>query len=185
MAIDFYLVDILRHIESGTVRFQVLIFLIYFLHHLQKSKQICPLLRGIGSKGTFITTFGTDDLFSLVLILYLATYLQMEKHGNVSLKSVECTFCKFLIGYVDTAIQNNRTPAAIEAELEKVCNVIPASLKDNCTSLVKKYGPIIAVLLATNATPVQVCNFIKICHNGTQQANTSKPTKKSHCFVFY
>lgn len=87
---------------------------------------------------------------------------------NLSLKSAECTFCKFLITYLDTQVQNNRTPAAIEAVLEKICNAFPASLQPNCTSLVKKFGPVIAILLATNATPVQVCNFIKFCNNGTE-----------------
>ena len=106
----------------------------------------------------------------------------MAKHENVSFKSVECTFCKYLIGYVDTATQNNRTPAAIEAQLEKACNILPATLKDNCTRLVKKYGPIIAILLATNATPVQVCNFIKLCTNGTQETNSGQSTENISSF---
>jgi hypothetical protein len=90
-----------------------------------------------------------------------------------SLKSIPCLFCKYIIGYIDTAIGTNRSEAAIEAVLEKVCNIVPASLKNNCTAFVQKYGPIIAFLLARNATPVEVCNFIKLCNNGTQAATSS------------
>ncbi|CAF1045581.1 unnamed protein product [Rotaria magnacalcarata] len=101
--------------------------------------------------------------------------VQQMESKQVSLNGLQCTFCKLIIGYLESAVQNNRTPAAIEAALEKVCNYLPATLKDNCTHFVKIYGPIIAILLEKNATAVQVCNFIKLCNNGTQDITSSVP----------
>jgi saposin len=79
-----------------------------------------------------------------------------------------------VIGYLETATQGNKSSAAIEAALDKVCNVLPGSLKDNCTAFVKKYGPIIAFLLKKNSTTVEICDFLKVCNNGTQQITPSK-----------
>jgi saposin len=79
-----------------------------------------------------------------------------------------------VIGYLETATQGNKSSAAIEAALDKVCNVLPGSLKDNCTQFVKTYGPIIAFLLKNNKTTVEICDFLKACKNGTQQITPSK-----------
>ncbi|CAF3953583.1 unnamed protein product, partial [Rotaria sp. Silwood1] len=105
---------------------------------------------------------GTDTLTPLERV-------QLMKFEKLAIKSIQCIFCKFVITTLDKSIGNNRTPAAIEAALQKVCDILPAPLKANCTTFVKKYGPIIAILLARNATPEQVCNFIKFCNNGTQE----------------
>ena len=79
-----------------------------------------------------------------------------------------------MLNYIDKSIGDNRSIAAIEAAMEKVCNVLPTPVRANCTSFVNKYGPIIALLLAKNSTPEQVCDFLKICNNGTQQAVARK-----------
>jgi hypothetical protein len=141
------------------------------------------MLQGHDLQSIFISTLKPLSTPSNVLFLSLGERLQMGKHENVSLRSAECLFCKYLIGYIDTAVQNNRTPAAIEAELEKVCNILPASLKENCTVLVKRYGPIIAFLLATNATPEHICNVIKLCNNGTQQITSGEYATKLNSFL--
>jgi hypothetical protein len=47
-------------------------------------------------------------------------------------------------------------------------------VRANCTTFVDKYGPIIAILVAKNATPVEICDFLKVCKNGTQQVAPRK-----------
>ena len=74
------------------------------------------------------------------------------------------------MSYLDAVLQNNKSEAAIEAALEKVCGILPASLKSQCTKFVDTYGPILAQLLAKYATPDQVCNALKVCNNGTETA---------------
>ena len=84
------------------------------------------------------------------------------------MKSAECALCKYIVSYVDSVIQNNKSAAAIDAALEKVCTILPAALKDKCKTFVDTYGPILAQLLVKYATPEQVCDALKLCNNGTQ-----------------
>ena len=90
------------------------------------------------------------------------------KRSIPSVKSTECSLCKYVVTYLDAVLQTNKSAAAIEAALEKVCAILPSSLKANCTKFVDTYGPILAQLLVKYATPDQVCNALKVCTNGTQ-----------------
>ena len=87
---------------------------------------------------------------------------------ELSLQSVECSLCKYIVGYVENIIQNNKSAAAVEAALEKVCSIVPGALKDKCDKFVNTYGPIIALLLAKYNDTTQVCNALKVCNNGTE-----------------
>jgi len=90
------------------------------------------------------------------------------------INSAECSLCKYVVGYIDNVIQNNKSEAAIDAALEKVCTILPASLKDKCVQFVDTYGPVLSQLIAKYATPEQVCNALKLCHNGTQEITPRK-----------
>ena len=87
-----------------------------------------------------------------------------------SIGSTECSLCKYIVSYLDAVLQNNKSEAAIEAALEKVCGILPATIKANCVKFVDTYGPILAQLLAKYTTPDQVCNALKVCTNGTQES---------------
>jgi saposin len=41
-----------------------------------------------------------------------------------------CTLCELIVQTVDTYLMNNKSEAAINATVYKVCNSLPASLKD-------------------------------------------------------
>jgi saposin len=110
----------------------------------------------------------------MVSFLFVAKPVQSIQRAEVPINSIECTLCEFVVNYVNKALGANRSIAAVEALLEKACKILPSSLQPNCTGFVQKYGPIIALLLAKNETPVQVCDFIKVCHNGTQEAAPRK-----------
>ena len=106
---------------------------------------------------------------------YISVYLLASfKSAQSSVGSAECSLCKYVVTYLDAVLQNNKSEAAIEAALEKVCGILPASLKAQCTKFVDTYGPILAQLLAKYATPDQVCNALKLCNNGTQQVPMGK-----------
>jgi len=125
-----------------------------------------------------IEKYGTPDLVCQAIRLCpngtqeitLTQRSQTTEPKTLSPNSIECTLCEFVLNYIDKSIGDNRSIAAIEAAMEKVCNVLPTPVRANCTSFVNKYGPIIALLLAKNSTPEQVCDFLKLCNNGTQQA---------------
>ena len=88
------------------------------------------------------------------------------------MKAVECSLCKYLVGYIDKTLGNNKSSAAVEAALDKACNVLPTPVRAECTTFAHKYAPLIALLIAKNATPEEVCDFLKVCHNGTQELNS-------------
>ena len=92
----------------------------------------------------------------------------MLKTKQSAIKSVECSLCKYVVNYVDAVIQTNRSEAAIEAALEKVCGILPAPLKAGCLTFVDTYGPILVQLIGKYGTADKVCNALKVCHNGTE-----------------
>ena len=52
----------------------------------------------------------------------------------------------------------------VEKWLEYVCHtVMPAPLKNECSSFVQEYGPIVIALLVKEVNPNQVCGFIGVC----------------------
>ncbi|CAF4371879.1 unnamed protein product, partial [Rotaria sordida] len=101
--------------------------------------------------------------------LFVDDILQMYKIKESPINSVQCSLCKYVISYVDTVIQNNKSEAAIEDALEKVCNILPGPLKDKCVQFVDTYGPVLLQLIEKYGTPDKVCNALKLCHNGTQE----------------
>ncbi len=116
----------------------------------------------------------------MLYFLYLAQRVQFTESKKVSVNALECTLCKYIVGYVENTLGTNRSSAAVEALLEKVCNVLPASVKPNCTAFVTKYGPIIAFLFAKNESAEQICDFIKVC-NGTEEVTP----RKYHTELFF
>jgi saposin len=99
--------------------------------------------------------------------------IDLSYSNAVSLKSTECALCKYVVSYLDTVLQSNKSEAAIEAALEKVCNILPASLKPQCTTFVDTYGPILAQLLTKYITPDQVCDALKLCKNNNNAMSFS------------
>ncbi len=81
---------------------------------------------------------------------------------------VECSLCKFIVGYVDNVIKNNKSEAAIEAALEKVCTILPKALNSSCVQFVETYGPNLVKLIEEYGTPDAVCVAIKACDKQTQ-----------------
>ena len=60
---------------------------------------------------------------------------EQSKPIETTVNSVECSLCKYIVGYVDTIIQNNKSEAAIEAALEKVCTILPHALNASCVKI--------------------------------------------------
>ncbi len=98
----------------------------------------------------------------------------MEKIKQTSVNSVECSLCKYIVQYVDTAVQNNKSEAAIEAALEKVCTILPHALNSSCVQFVISYGPVLVQLIEQYGSPDLVCAALKMCHNGTQKIASSE-----------
>ena len=130
---------------------------------------VCKVLK-LCLKETESMSPGKCDLLyhvehNTIVCLFLA--LTLPKIDSSAIKSAECSLCKYVVSYVDSVIQNNKSEAAIEAALEKVCTILPTPLKAPCKTFVDTYGPILVKLLEKYTTPEQVCDALKLCNNGS------------------
>ena len=79
-----------------------------------------------------------------------------------------------LLTFVDNYIENNRSQAAVEAALEKVCEILPPSLNKSCVQFVETFGPVLFQYIEKHGSPNAVCDALQMCHNGTQQIPSCK-----------
>ncbi|XP_017889282.1 prosaposin [Ceratina calcarata] len=85
-------------------------------------------------------------------------YLVEEKQHKPS-----CPLCLLAVTQIYDVIKNNKTEANIETQLDKLCLHLPNSLVEECKDLVKGYSKELIELLLADATPQEVCVFIKLC----------------------
>jgi saposin len=88
---------------------------------------------------------------------------------------VECAICKFIVSYVDTVIANNKSEAAVEAALDKVCTILPHTLNGSCYTFIKNNEHVLIEYILKHGTPELVCDALKACSNRTQE-----PTSRKH-----
>jgi len=77
--------------------------------------------------------------------------------------AVECTVCQWVIQELEVMLQSDRSEAAIEAALKKVCALLPKSVRDVCDDFVVVYGPALIKLLVKEASPAKVCTMLGLC----------------------
>lgn len=83
---------------------------------------------------------------------------------------VECVVCEFVMSYLDRMLENNYTQDAIQSALDRVCNVMPKSVRDSCQGFVDQYSPAIMVILGNLADPAMVCQGLNLCQQKKEVA---------------
>jgi len=74
-----------------------------------------------------------------------------------------CAICEYAIQTVDQMLEDNKTEKEIEVSLDKVCYMLPSSLKNTCLQMVKEYTDQIIHLLVNDYPPKQVCTELALC----------------------
>eukprot|EP00163_Fabomonas_tropica_P018134 TRINITY_DN322_c0_g1_i7.p1 TRINITY_DN322_c0_g1~~TRINITY_DN322_c0_g1_i7.p1 ORF type:complete len:443 (+),score=82.91 TRINITY_DN322_c0_g1_i7:670-1998(+) len=77
-----------------------------------------------------------------------------------------CSLCEAVVGWVDKEVGSNKTEAAIEAALDKVCKVL-GPLDAPCEAFVNAYAPDLIQLLLKESDPTKVCGALGVCKNST------------------
>ncbi|CAF3793085.1 unnamed protein product [Rotaria sp. Silwood1] len=99
----------------------------------------------------------------------------------------ECTLCHYVVSYLDAILKNNKSEAAVEAALEKVCTILPTKERAQCDEFVKTYGPVLAELIAEMADPDTICRYLGMCQVSLPiKTTTKKPapvTYSNHDYV--
>ncbi|XP_067671257.1 uncharacterized protein [Haliotis asinina] len=70
-----------------------------------------------------------------------------------------CELCEFLIKTIDQYLQQNKSEAAINATVTKICDDLPEPIKDTCNG----FAPQLVKLLAQGVDPEQACTKIGLC----------------------
>lgn len=103
-----------------------------------------------------------------------ATPIRKPVYSHVS-QSVQCVLCEFIMKELDSLISQNSTEAEIVAALEKVCSMLPSSLKTSCDDFVKTYGKAIIDMLLQEMDPATICTALGLCQSSRIQMPASVP----------
>ncbi|XP_012879314.1 PREDICTED: proactivator polypeptide-like 1 [Dipodomys ordii] len=145
----------------------------YLSHLLAPAEQTLQLLapRDICGQGGFCEdrpgpgpqparVAAVDGVPSLELALPAKNEMQMTS-------GLTCDVCLDVIQQVDRWLMTNSTEAIISHALERVCSFMPASVVQQCVTLVDTYSPSL-VELVTRVTPEKVCAALRLCSNPRQ-----------------
>jgi saposin len=75
----------------------------------------------------------------------------------------QCMLCRYVVTYLDAALKNNKSEAAVEAALARVCTILPRQKRSSCNEFVTTYGPVLAQLVSELADPQLVCRYLGMC----------------------
>ncbi|XP_056314804.1 surfactant protein Bb [Danio aesculapii] len=74
-----------------------------------------------------------------------------------------CNFCLLFIKTVENLLPKEKTEAAIENLLEKICSYLPEQYEDTCNTFVKTYGKQLIELLLYSMPPHAICTALGLC----------------------
>ncbi|OQV13291.1 putative Prosaposin [Hypsibius exemplaris] len=90
------------------------------------------------------------------------------KNAKGEWTDAECIVCEFVMSYLDRMLEDNYTEASIQSALDRVCQTMPKTVRDQCQGFVDQYAPAILVILGNELDPAQVCQGLQLC-NGEQK----------------
>ncbi|CAF3884027.1 unnamed protein product, partial [Rotaria sp. Silwood1] len=94
----------------------------------------------------------------------------------------ECMLCHYVVSYLDAILKNNKSEAAVEAALSRVCTILPRKERTRCGEFVKTYGPVLVELIFEVADPQLVCRYLGMCQvvSSSQETTTIESTPIKH-----
>jgi len=139
-------------------------------------KQQCD--RFVDSYTDMIIQLLTGDVTPKEVCEYLGLCQENQSHLSNNIGSVSefgpvvpgvvrngqyCAICEYVIQTADQMLEDNKTEKEIEVSLDKVCYLMPSSVKDICVQMVKEYTDRIIHLLVNDYPPEQVCTELSLC----------------------
>ncbi|KAM6415623.1 prosaposin isoform 1-T1 [Rhynochetos jubatus] len=74
-----------------------------------------------------------------------------------------CEICETMVKEVTGLLESNKTEEEIVHEMEMVCYLFPASVKDQCKDFIDVYGQALIDMLLEATNPEAVCVMLKCC----------------------
>jgi len=133
----------------------------------------------------FVDTYGRAVLALLqqeldpAVICSVLGLCRQQKDTKPNFKDAEvCGVCETVIQYIDGLLLENATLVEIRQALDKVCNFLPDTLKQQCDDVVKEYGPALVEMIAQYLDPREICTSVGLCTNTTLQAEAKEIVMK-------
>lgn len=94
--------------------------------------------------------------------------IKKEQPKYVKVSSEECVLCEFIINTLERFVNKNSTEEEIMTALNKVCSILPDTIKVQCNDFVKTYGQAMLKLLVSELKPELVCRTLGLCTSNSK-----------------
>eukprot|EP01125_Pyxidicula_operculata_P004520 TRINITY_DN1709_c0_g1_i1.p1 TRINITY_DN1709_c0_g1~~TRINITY_DN1709_c0_g1_i1.p1 ORF type:complete len:203 (-),score=46.26 TRINITY_DN1709_c0_g1_i1:157-765(-) len=85
-----------------------------------------------------------------------------------------CTLCEFVIGQVESLIQQNATEQEVLGFIEDACNVLPSPYNSLCVAEIQAEGPQIIQYIINQEPPQTVCTQLYLCQSEIREEHKEK-----------
>lgn len=75
----------------------------------------------------------------------------------------QCALCELIMKELTGMLVNNATEEEVTQALEKVCNLLPQTLAQECDTFVEEYGKMVIELLMKEVSPKEICTLLGLC----------------------
>lgn len=98
-------------------------------------------------------------------------------HNAKSSAPAECILCEYIMKEIETLLQDNKTEAEILAALDKVCYILPSTIRASCVDFINTYGQAVLSILETEVTPAEVCSLLGLCKSQSPAEGLKEKSK--------
>ncbi|CAH0559155.1 unnamed protein product [Brassicogethes aeneus] len=79
----------------------------------------------------------------------------------------QCALCEFVMREIDDQLKDNKTDDQIKKAVEKVCTIMPKSLRSQCKDFIDQNSDTIIALLSEALEPSEICAMLNFCDKKT------------------
>lgn len=91
------------------------------------------------------------------------TLMGPQNANELVQKGEVCTLCEMILHFVQQSMAEEATEQQIKETVEKVCTVLPSSVRAECDNFVINYGDAVIAMLIQEIDPNIVCPMMKMC----------------------
>ncbi|EGC29744.1 hypothetical protein DICPUDRAFT_51110 [Dictyostelium purpureum] len=118
-------------------------------------------------------------VFSILLLTFITSTLAFQK-DSFKASTVSCDLCEFTVGGAEYLIKNlSLSQQEVDAELQKICTIVPANMTKECKFFMLFTGPLITSALIKGENPETLCTTYKFCAPETPSPTPTKAALQS------
>merc|ERR1719242_1630684 len=126
-----------------------------------------------------------DAICSALNLCTLDTTTTLPTPSPASKADTTCVLCEYIITTLDTMLEDKTNKDEIKETLEKLCSVLPSSVKDQCDTFVETYTDLIIDMLTKDVSPEMICTNLGLCKSSgnifRHQVDMVRLQKKPYC----